>query len=1311
MFSKHRLYFPIGVLIVLFATLAGAFYYLPYYIGLQFSLFLHTPSPWKSEISGMGIDKKGFYLSGINVVFKEEGQGCIDLSIPKLYYSSGHLHIPMATAHLMEGKKWVSYHLKWLQTLFEGDPSTLNISLDHLDLYLQRWESDQVRGPFPLALHISTHPAYQVNFTLDQMKLCLDYKEHMALSVETQEQDLAFFASLVPHFSLNLFPVEGKMKGQFTIDFKNQQHLKGAVAVHDFIFAGEKVSFKMGQIECQGEGIPSLIEHDWASFCKTARMDIQFKGLDLQTEIPSSKDPVIAILGDGRFSYLAGESGWARFYGKIERGHIAYPLMMEGKPRFTEELALDLSTQMTLLDDFSQPAELRMKIISPKASQFCLEAALFHLDAHQIELLRTLVDTQGRTEFSFDQGELSATLRAVMDCGRWKKITLSDIEGDHLQISLPQGAKIEVDRICADLELEEKEGWSITEWDCDIAGGVIEAFSEKIYEIGGRFGFKERGYLPLSLNARWEKWSMHAESDDPASELYFHMYADEGIWGKVGADLWAGSNKWLCHLRSFYAEADLEGFFHLTDNAFSFTVDQMALGPLLFKGENIQEISWREELSFLTRGAMMIKSRDPLCLLEHAALRWDSRDQEICASIGQINLVCHGEPLHMDMVSFRGVWQEAFKADLGIHLGKADAAFMISCVKDGDQGYAISMDPAFSRWGSSSFDTFFMHYDSLRGVCANIDWSNQKTAERFVFQMDPSKWSLWFNRGLCWDFALFGQAGGSLTCHIRDEKYGKLLAEGSYSSDKCLFDHLSIEGDWGHASGSMTAHFIDQSVAVEIKEAVLNNPIEKIDFVQIKGRARWKNGESLKGELWLDAENKKYLIKTEEALFFAWEKPFVHLYQGECVLRSRDGKYHAFLAPKKIVVNPTESTFLIREMECDIKEPYHSRWICDRLFFTPDELCGQMTLVQPIKIGYGEINTLDLHIENHHADLVTSIQGFGRSLSAKIEGNLTEEGWKASGQIYSDQGDRLDGIIEKEKAGIVVHRLVGSLFGLSADLRACYQDPTLCAGSLKIDETFPWQKWQEDFPAFTAQVYGEYRWNEKMEALCGVGSFVMKKCLWKEHALHNMSGQFVWDGDRLNLQKMKIVDKSLCGVIESCELIFREGGVKLHMPLFTMEEVRPSLCFPVREPSKQWKSLVVERIVIEDFDCSFPQLETLSGKGTVLFHQTIPKHGWLVELPFDFIKQLGLDLRKLIPATGEISFHFDKGRLCLTELKNCFTDDKRAQFYLVGDESYVDLDGNLHLNLKLRQNVVLKLAQPFVIAVRGTVQKPTYSLS
>jgi hypothetical protein len=164
------------------------------------------------------------------------------------------------------------------------------------------------------------------------------------------------------------------------------------------------------------------------------------------------------------------------------------------------------------------------------------------------------------------------------------------------------------------------------------------------------------------------------------------------------------------------------------------------------------------------------------------------------------------------------------------------------------------------------------------------------------------------------------------------------------------------------------------------------------------------------------------------------------------------------------------------------------------------------------------------------------------------------------------------------------------------------------------------------------------------------------------------------------------------------------------IPLIKGQEIKPSAIRKLGAPQKEIKPLQIRYFVMTDVLGQLGDLNSFRGIGKFNFTQRVKKEPSLFDIPLAMLKDLGLDLDMFSPVMGEVQLRLKDGKLFFTDLQNAFSEGNRSEFYLASEPSYIDLNGDLSLNLRMQQNVVLKLVEPFMIAVRGTWEKPKYSL-
>lgn len=201
-------------------------------------------------------------------------------------------------------------------------------------------------------------------------------------------------------------------------------------------------------------------------------------------------------------------------------------------------------------------------------------------------------------------------------------------------------------------------------------------------------------------------------------------------------------------------------------------------------------------------------------------------------------------------------------------------------------------------------------------------------------------------------------------------------------------------------------------------------------------------------------------------------------------------------------------------------------------------------------------------------------------------------------------------------------------------------------------------------------------------------------------------------GEQLLLRNISLTDAA--GNLSIKQIKVAKGADaawSLDVPLARVQEFRPSLLRKSDGSSQPSKPLLIKNLSFFDLKGNLADLSSLSAKGAFHFTNAFKKEESLFDAPLEMLKNLGLDLGILTPVHGEIEYELRGDKCYVTALKEMYSEGKRSEFYLPFDEeSYLDLNGNLNINLKMKQNVLLKVTEAFTLSVRGTLEKPKYSL-
>jgi hypothetical protein len=210
-------------------------------------------------------------------------------------------------------------------------------------------------------------------------------------------------------------------------------------------------------------------------------------------------------------------------------------------------------------------------------------------------------------------------------------------------------------------------------------------------------------------------------------------------------------------------------------------------------------------------------------------------------------------------------------------------------------------------------------------------------------------------------------------------------------------------------------------------------------------------------------------------------------------------------------------------------------------------------------------------------------------------------------------------------------------------------------------------------------------------------------CIWQE-----LLAQAVLSPERVQIQNISFADPAGRLFVKRLDI---ENGA-LSIPLLQVQEARPSAFRSAVGRTRTPKPFVLARLSVQNVQGNLEDPASLTGKGHLLFTNADRKEASVFDLPLEVIKRIGLDPGLLTPAAGEVFFVLQQGRCYLSSMHNTYSEGKRSQFYIEPERSpsYIGLDGTLHIDLKMKQNVLLKFTEPFTLSVRGTLDKPRYSL-
>jgi hypothetical protein len=158
------------------------------------------------------------------------------------------------------------------------------------------------------------------------------------------------------------------------------------------------------------------------------------------------------------------------------------------------------------------------------------------------------------------------------------------------------------------------------------------------------------------------------------------------------------------------------------------------------------------------------------------------------------------------------------------------------------------------------------------------------------------------------------------------------------------------------------------------------------------------------------------------------------------------------------------------------------------------------------------------------------------------------------------------------------------------------------------------------------------------------------------------------------------------------------------------EEIRPSLLRHISKKNITLTPLLLRNIALDIVEGDSDDVASITGKGSLHFINTFERDGSSTYTPFSVLSNIGLDPGLMVPVEGGVTFEFLDGKVYLRDLSNCFSTGKRSHFYFPQDSNAIDWSGTCSIDLKMKQYVLFKIAQPFTLNISGTVSEPIFEL-
>ncbi len=394
-----------------------------------------------------------------------------------------------------------------------------------------------------------------------------------------------------------------------------------------------------------------------------------------------------------------------------------------------------------------------------------------------------------------------------------------------------------------------------------------------------------------------------------------------------------------------------------------------------------------------------------------------------------------------------------------------------------------------------------------------------------------------------------------------------------------------------------------------------------------------------------------------------------------------------------------------------VQEPLHG--IAD-VAFSSDFSSGSLSLNEldiPIDDTRYQIHNLHFDVENKECKMSFDLDHQSRlipmdlffRLDPVIQGRLTVENGLKVDWVYEDR--------------LCVQSIVGMCAGVDASF---HREGDSLIGSAKLNGN----KLKELLPEKIARVFHELKIGNGYELMGRLffsdeglgfkGILSGKQIELFDFEFKNIMAQIEWDASHFHVSDLKVSD--FAGVLK-VDHILAEGVGKnpwtISIPHILITELRPSLLQDVGRPPGKLSPLLVRELRIDDFKGFVEDSKTYTARGELYFINSYKREKSILELPSDFLSRIvGLDFDLMIPVCGTLFYELHDGFFHLTKLAESYSENKRSEFFLVYNEDSpkMDLDWNLNILIQMKQFVLFKFTEAFIISVTGKLDDPRLQL-
>ncbi|NGX34752.1 MAG: hypothetical protein K1060chlam1_01106 [Candidatus Anoxychlamydiales bacterium] len=368
--------------------------------------------------------------------------------------------------------------------------------------------------------------------------------------------------------------------------------------------------------------------------------------------------------------------------------------------------------------------------------------------------------------------------------------------------------------------------------------------------------------------------------------------------------------------------------------------------------------------------------------------------------------------------------------------------------------------------------------------------------------------------------------------------------------------------------------------------------------------------------------------------------------------------------------------FNIRDKKCILNFDYfykNSYYTIKNDFLTTDKIYAKTTLLEKLAICSNPLNISWL-IDADKKFLIKEVIGNFCGIDFLFQEDLEKINSNNLFGSLKFNGSKLKKILPKNIENSFDHYLIGSGYEISGKLGFNFSK----ANFINFDGLFS----GKDFE---------------------LSSYQFKTMFSKLHI----------DEKSVKFTDFKVSDGS--GIVMVNEMSFEKNKNKWQflMPLLKIKDLRPSLLKNINQPLDEITPFLIRELVLKDFKGELGNKNSFSGNGNLHFINSFKRGQSVFDFPADVLSRIvGIDQELLTPVKGTVDFFVKNGKFNLSKLGDSFSEAERSKFFLLdkGQKPYVDFDGNIYINIAMKQYVLFKFTESFVISIRGNLEDPKCNL-